>query len=79
MSRPHPQRPPAATESCTVLWGGALLIPSKQPLPSHNTSPQQRSYMLVEGIERIISESDLRLDFYTGVKLVWFCFVFLIA
>lgn len=35
--------------------------------------------MLAEGIERITFESDLRLDFYTGVKLVWFCFVFLIT
>lgn len=35
--------------------------------------------MLVEGTERITFESDLRLDFYTGVKLVWFCFVFLIT
>lgn len=35
--------------------------------------------MWIEGIERIKFESDFRLDFYTGVKLVWFCFVFLIT
>lgn len=31
----------------------------------------------MNGAEEIIFESDLRLNFYTGVKLVWLCFVFL--
>lgn len=35
--------------------------------------------MIEEGIEKIIFESDSRLDFYTGVTLDWFGFVFLIT
>lgn len=35
--------------------------------------------MIAQGTERIIFESDSRLDFYTGVKLDWLGFVFLIT
>lgn len=81
---PHPQRPQAATESGTVLQGGALFISNGTPchlsyssfLPPPST---QRSQMIAQGTERIIFESDSRLDFYTGVKLDWLGFVFLIT
>lgn len=69
----------AATEWCTALWGEVLPHLQFTPPAISYISPQQRAQMLVEGIERITFESYFRLNLYTGVKLVWFCFVFLIT
>lgn len=74
---PYPQSPPAETESCSHVGRGTSSSPiSNLCHLSHSSSPAQE---LAEGTERIILELGLRLGFYTGVKLVWFCFVFLIT